>query len=337
MAEEDEGGLRYAALGAFLQDQEADLIRMSLVEISALIAPNVLPTEADHRRFWANAGAHHRTRRGQWLGAGYKAYLEPAQGAVRFERAVEAKHWTLPELRACVVAYRFLLDAQQAGRTEEKARLRRDVLAASLPTRSEGSYEFRMQNISAVLDELGEQIVKGYLPRRNVGAVKPTIVELINELWNRDSKAEAPTADEDELATRVLAARKKRSKGKGGPPPKGSPGGAKMTGTVTRFPRDPETIAYVLDQAAGMCEVCDLPAPFNRADGEPFLEVHHVRWLAHGGPDRWDNAVAICPNCHRQLHHAADREALRRAVVRKVVRIANHPSRPVKVDGDAPE
>lgn len=44
-------------------------------------------------------------------------------------------------------------------------------------------------------------------------------------------------------------------------------------------------------------------APFMRSNGEPYLEPHHTRRLADGGPDhpRWVGAV--CPTCHREIHH----------------------------------
>jgi 5-methylcytosine-specific restriction protein A len=42
------------------------------------------------------------------------------------------------------------------------------------------------------------------------------------------------------------------------------------------------------------------------ADEELYLEVHHVRSLASGSSDKPSNAVALCPNCHRPCHHAAD-------------------------------
>lgn len=74
--------LRYAALRAYLEQQEADLLRLTLSEIEALIAPHTLPPEARKRQFWANAGAHHGTRRAQWLDAGYRAFLEPADDRV---------------------------------------------------------------------------------------------------------------------------------------------------------------------------------------------------------------------------------------------------------------
>lgn len=49
---------------------------------------------------------------------------------------------------------------------------------------------------------------------------------------------------------------------------------------VTQLARDPAVKAWILGQANGVCECCNRPAPFNGADGEAFLEVHHVRRVA---------------------------------------------------------
>jgi 5-methylcytosine-specific restriction enzyme A len=64
---------------------------------------------------------------------------------------------------------------------------------------------------------------------------------------------------------------------------------------------------YVLARAGGTCESCGNPAPFERPDGTPYLEPHHIRKLSDGGPDhpRW--VGAICPNCHQEMHHGAGR------------------------------
>lgn len=66
----------------------------------------------------------------------------------------------------------------------------------------------------------------------------------------------------------------------------------------------------MLQQANGQCENCELPAPFNGADGLPYLEVHHVRQLADNGTDTVTNAVALCPNCHRELHYGENAQTL---------------------------
>ena len=73
--------------------------------------------------------------------------------------------------------------------------------------------------------------------------------------------------------------------------------------TTTAFVRNADVIAEVLYQAAGYCQLCSQPAPFQRATNNmPYLEVHHRVPLSAGGPDTVDNAIALCPNCHRQSH-----------------------------------
>ena len=69
------------------------------------------------------------------------------------------------------------------------------------------------------------------------------------------------------------------------------------------FYRNPDVAAEVLLRAGGICEQCGSIAPFRRAsDGSPYLEVHHRTRLADGGEDTVENAIAVCPNCHRESH-----------------------------------
>ena len=75
--------------------------------------------------------------------------------------------------------------------------------------------------------------------------------------------------------------------------------------TSTMYVRNPDVVAEALHRAAGICELCDQPAPFIRkSNGTPYLEVHHRTRLADGGLDTLENAVALCPNCHRACHFA---------------------------------
>lgn len=60
---------------------------------------------------------------------------------------------------------------------------------------------------------------------------------------------------------------------------------------------------FALRIADGTCQGCGNEAPFADTSGEPYLEVHHLHSRADGGPDSPDNVLAICPNCHRQVHH----------------------------------
>jgi 5-methylcytosine-specific restriction protein A len=76
-----------------------------------------------------------------------------------------------------------------------------------------------------------------------------------------------------------------------------------MTVSVT-YRRNPDVIVTVLCRADGMCEECGRAAPFSRRkDGSPYLEVHHKILLSLGGEDTVENAIALCPNCHRKAHH----------------------------------
>jgi hypothetical protein len=72
---------------------------------------------------------------------------------------------------------------------------------------------------------------------------------------------------------------------------------------ATVFSRNPDVIAAVRSRANGDCEGCGKSAPFQKlSDGTPYLEVHHKKRLADGGPDTVENAIALCPNCHRKTH-----------------------------------
>lgn len=58
---------------------------------------------------------------------------------------------------------------------------------------------------------------------------------------------------------------------------------------------------YVIARANGYCQLCGMPAPFNSPDGQPYLEIHHVRPIAEAEVDSSYNLVALCPNCHRKI------------------------------------
>lgn len=68
------------------------------------------------------------------------------------------------------------------------------------------------------------------------------------------------------------------------------------------FVRNPNVIAARLILAKGICDLCRQAAPFRTRKDEPYLEVHHITHLAHGGTDTLGNTQALCPNCHRKLH-----------------------------------
>lgn len=92
--------------------------------------------------------------------------------------------------------------------------------------------------------------------------------------------------------------------------PEGNPTPRRVSTMSDAIERDPRVISWVLDRANGRCELCQAKAPFLKPNNQPFLEVHHVTQLADGGPDTVENARALCPNCHREIHYGVNGVAL---------------------------
>ncbi|WP_223165119.1 HNH endonuclease [Massilia frigida] len=88
----------------------------------------------------------------------------------------------------------------------------------------------------------------------------------------------------------------------------------------------------MLKVADGICEGCDLPAPFTGTDGFPYLEVHHIMPLASHGSDKPSNTAALCPNCHRRCHLSLDRDEFRLALYEKIGRLVLEVPEPVLHD-----
>jgi 5-methylcytosine-specific restriction enzyme A len=93
------------------------------------------------------------------------------------------------------------------------------------------------------------------------------------------------------------------------------------------FERSAAVKAYVLSRANGYCEACGGRAPFTRKDGTPYLEPHHTRRVADGGPDHPAWVAAICPTCHRQIHHGQNGEELNEGLRQRLVEL--EPTAPV--------
>jgi 5-methylcytosine-specific restriction protein A len=102
----------------------------------------------------------------------------------------------------------------------------------------------------------------------------------------------------------------------------GKYGTAAVRATTTVFARNPFVIAETLHCAKGKCEKCGENGPFiSETTNTRYLEVHHVKRLADGGYDSVSNAVAICPNCHRELHHGSNKLQLLEELYRKISRL----------------
>ncbi|VVN33404.1 hypothetical protein PS676_04940 [Pseudomonas fluorescens] len=69
--------------------------------------------------------------------------------------------WSAPEIRAAVDAYLKMLALELSGQKFVKTVENLALREAALPTRTEGSVEFRMQNISAVLMKMEREFIRG--------------------------------------------------------------------------------------------------------------------------------------------------------------------------------
>jgi len=75
---------------------------------------------------------------------------------------------------------------------------------------------------------------------------------------------------------------------------------------------------YVRRRAGGSCEGCGSAAPFVNRKNRPYLEPHHVRRVSDGGPDHPRFVIALCPNCHRLVHHGKDGDAYNAQLIQKL-------------------
>lgn len=206
--------------------------------------------------------------------------------------------WTDEELYDVVAAYVDMFQKQQAGISITKKRYYEAL--SDKHDRSQKSFEYRMRNISYVFSLMEKEIVRGLLPAHNIGTKNfHKIAAIAAQLLGITQPPEL----EFEYTVRQELAEKIQVR------PVGNTRPQTVEHTTKSYIRDPKVKAWVLRRANGICELCKQPAPFTSIDGLSYLEVHHVKPLAEGGPDTPDNTVAVCPNCHRELHLGKDRKA----------------------------
>ncbi|MFB9326978.1 HNH endonuclease [Paenibacillus aurantiacus] len=111
-------------------------------------------------------------------------------------------------------------------------------------------------------------------------------IELLSEVTEHQEKR-ARRMPLEELSKRAMHARKSTTT---------------KENRVNVFYRDPYVSEFAKRRANGRCQLCEQAAPFLNKNKEPYLETHHIKWLAKGGEDTVENTVALCPNCHRKMH-----------------------------------
>lgn len=98
----------------------------------------------------------------------------------------------------------------------------------------------------------------------------------------------------------------------------GNQGGeAASSNTRQSYLRSNVVKRFARRSADGICQGCGDDAPFIDTNGDPFLEVHHLHRLSDGGPDRPENVIALCPNCHRRRHNGRDGDEFNHDLIEK--------------------
>ena len=204
--------------------------------------------------------------------------------------------WSDEELESAVKAYLQMLSQERRGERSNKAKTFRDL--AKRHGRSPKAFEYRMQNISSVLSLMGRSWVSGLKPASHVGVNVIAKLEAILKKLEGDF---SPSIAEFEYTVSTLRRAKSLNK------PSGTASPERRVSQTAIYSRDPQVVAWVLNNSKGSCECCSAPAPFLKPDGDYYLEVHHLRPLADGGSDTISNSIAVCPNCHRMLHYSSQK------------------------------
>ncbi|MCD5329370.1 HNH endonuclease [Chromobacterium piscinae] len=218
--------------------------------------------------------------------------------------------WGKEELLASVVAYIEMQRKERNGQPFIKKHYYEDLAAKF--GRTTKAFEYRMQNISYVMTLLGRNWLSGLKPAKNVGANVATEIEAM--IAQAEGKQYVPIAA-FEIEVREVVKKKNLLR------PEGNYRPAITSSTITQYKRDVAVKAWVLQHAKGVCESCGQPAPFCGSDGQPYLEVHHVRQLADNGSDTVTNAVALCPNCHKAFHYSENSRELVSCLYERIARL----------------
>ena len=145
---------------------------------------------------------------------------------------------------------------------------------------------------------------------RSITTPSPDVADIIRDLIHTRRKTGIPDLDDDSLQEANIDELRKVALLSERPT---APSRERKT---TYRARSLAIKLYVLRRANGVCEGCEILAPFYKADGSPYLEPHHTSRLADEGPDHPAQVIALCPNCHRRAHYADDAEAFNKSLIR---------------------
>lgn len=110
-------------------------------------------------------------------------------------------------------------------------------------------------------------------------------------------------------AIREKASKRKRSRKKYKEPSGSQPPPPKYPGSANRYQRNPDVATLALEKAEFQCEIDSSHETFqSKAKGLPYVEAHHLIPMSKQSDfdvslDVSANIIALCPLCHKLLHH----------------------------------
>jgi len=219
-------------------------------------------------------------------------------------------NWSREELKDAILEYKDMQEKVRYNLSISKSTIYKRL--SERHNRTAKSFEYRMQNISYVLSLSGREWLEGLKPARNVGSnVIKEIEAILSEIEGRSTNNMMMQRADNMAALQKII----------NEIPHGNEKPRKESKLSTEYERDSHVVAWILKNSGGKCELCTDEAPFVTVEGIPFLEVHHVRHLSENGSDTISNAVAICPNCHRELHFGTNSKSKKELLYKKVVRL----------------
>ncbi|EOX4797264.1 HNH endonuclease signature motif containing protein [Vibrio diabolicus] len=217
--------------------------------------------------------------------------------------------WSEQELSEAVDAYLEMLHKDETGIPYVKSKCYQNL--ADKFGRTPKAFGRRMSNITHIMMLMDLPVVSGLGRLPNVGLKQAPIIErLIADKLKHTYTGVGLT---DAEMQSVVKAKKTPKKPTGDE----TPGFVETTTKI--YMRSGKVKGWVIRRADGNCELCGDDAPFEKEDGTPFLEVHHLTRLKDDGPDTVENCAALCPNCHRKLHYSSERKALTKALRKTIL------------------
>lgn len=229
----------------------------------------------------------------------------------------ENSGWTDEELEASVNGY---LDIQARYPNDEKFNKsleHRLLQSGVLAGRNTKSIDYRLQNITALFENIGLRTIPSYKPKVNLGSgITARLIKILKSKGLIPPDSDTATTDEGSPLRDAKRVKQRDFVSE----PEGVLIPQQLVKTTKTYARTSKIKDWILFNAKGICEGCGQPAPFEM-NGTPYLEVHHVKHLAEKGTDFKSNTVALCPNCHRRCHHSSDRHEFTASLYQKVARL----------------